>query len=121
MRVIIQVVEAIEVFVPDLQTLGLIVPAFFGLYRSAVLLGLPETRDMGSALLISLALGYVSTVTLNFAGATTVPTRPTPVLSAHREPRRGGLARESQSEAVKTQPVPESIEIKQETDLLEGV
>ncbi len=121
MRVIIQVVEAIEVIVPDLLTLGLSVPAFFSLYRSAVMLGLPGTRDMCSALLISLALGYVTSLALNVAGAMTLPARPGLVSLPQWEPRVEQLARESAPYVVKTQTVREGMVTRQETDLFEQV
>ncbi len=121
MKVIVQVVEAIGVLIPDLTTLGLIVPVFFGLYRCAITLGLPGSRDINAALLIALFLGYVLTVALNMASAATLPARPSPVPFSPRDPRREELPRESRSEAVKTQFVREGIEIRQETGFLREV
>lgn len=121
MKVIVQVVEAIAVLVPDLPTLGLSVPAFFSLYCGAIALGLPGTKDLDSALLISLFLGYVFTVALNIAGAMTLPARPGLVSLPQWEPRVQQLARESAPDVVKTQTVREGVVTRQETDLFEQV
>ena len=76
MRRVVRVLEAIAVLVPDFQTLGLIVPTFFGLYHCAITLGFPGTRDINADLLISPVLGYVVAVALNLASAMTLPVRP---------------------------------------------
>jgi hypothetical protein len=74
MRGVVLGLEAIAVLVPDFQTLGLIMPTFFSLYRCALTLGFPGTRDINADLLISLGFGYVVAVALNLA--VTLPARP---------------------------------------------
>lgn len=121
MRVIVQVMAAIAILVPDLPTLGLSVPAFFSMYCGAIALGLPGTEDLDSALLISLFLGYVLTVALNIASALTRPAGPGLVSLPHWEPRVEQLARESAPDDVKTQISREGVVLRQETDLFEQV
>jgi hypothetical protein len=72
---VVQIVEAIAVLVPDLRALVLFVPAFFSLYCVALMLGLFGSRNMHSAFLISLALGYVLSVALNISRSLVWPLR----------------------------------------------
>lgn len=73
MRFFVQLAELVAVFVPDFLTLALTAPAFFSLCCFARTLGLAETVDWNSALKISLALGYLVTVTVNIVGSLLTP------------------------------------------------
>ncbi len=88
MGVVVQVVEAIAVLIPDLQMLSLSVPALFSLYCVGNTLGLPGTKNTNSALLISFAVGYLVTVALNIFSSLARPVRP----SIARLPSRTGYA-----------------------------
>ena len=121
MRVTVRVAEAIAVLVPDFLTLGVVVPAFFSLYRCALSIGLPGTRDMNVTLWIFFVLAYVVAVTFNLANAVTLPARPSPVSISHRERRKRELSRASRSEAVTAESVCKGGEISEETGFLREV
>jgi hypothetical protein len=121
MRVIVGVVEAIAVLVPDFRTLGLVVPASFSLFCCAISLGLVGSRDTNATLWISFVLGYVVAVALNLASALIVPARPRPFSSSYRERKNRELPRELQSEAVKTQFACDVAEIRQAPRFLRKV
>jgi hypothetical protein len=121
MKVFVRGLEAIAVLVPDFQTLGLIAPAFFSLYRCAVTLGFPGTRDIYADLLISVVLGYAVAVALNLASAVTLPARPHPVPISHPKLRTEGLSLRWRSEHMQTQFVWEGTEIGQIPGVLRKV
>ena len=121
MRGVMRMLEVTAVLVPDFQTLGLIVPTFFSLYRCAVTLGFPGTRDISAALLISVVLGYAVAVALNLASAVTLPARPHPAPISYPELRTEGSSLRWRSEHMQTQFVCEGTEIKQVSGLLRKV
>ena len=121
MRGVMRVLEATAVLVPDFQTLGLIVPTFFSLYRCAVTLGFPGTRDINADLLISLVLGYVVVVVLNFVNIVTLPARPNGAPISYRQLRTEGSSLRWRSEHMQTQFVCDGTEIKQVSGLLRKV
>jgi hypothetical protein len=83
MKVVVRMLEVTAVLVPDFQTLGLIAPTFFSLYRCAITLGFPGTQNIIADLLISVVLGYAVAVALNLASAVTLLARPNRVPFSH--------------------------------------
>lgn len=67
MRVATRFLEPIAVPIPDFQTWGLIASVFLSLYSCVTTLGFPQTRGIGSGLVVSLAAGYAATLSLNVA------------------------------------------------------
>ena len=61
--------------VPDFLTLVLITLAFFNVYRIAKTLHVAGTLDTDSALVVSLALGYIITIAINIVGSLLTPAR----------------------------------------------
>jgi hypothetical protein len=121
MKVFVGGLEAIAVLVPDFQTLGLIVPAFFSLYRCAVTLGFPGTKDINADLLISVVLGYAVAVVLNLASAVALPARPNPAPISFPELRTEESSLRSRSEHMQPQFVREGTEIGQIPGVLRKV
>lgn len=121
MRVIVRGLEAIAVLVPDFQTLGLIVPTFFSLYRCAVIIGFPGTKDISADLLISVVLGYAVAVALNLASAVALPARPNPAPISFREVRTEESSLRWRSEHMQPQFVREGTEIGQIPGVLRKV
>lgn len=120
MRGVVLALEAIAVLVPDFQTLGLIVPTFFSLYRCATTLGFPETRGMNEDLLIALVLGYVVAVALNLVNSVTLPARPNPAPISYPELRTEESSLRWRSEHT-TQFACEGTEIRQVPGFLRKV
>lgn len=77
MSFFVQLLEAFAVLVPDFLTLGFVTSAFFSLCCIARTLGLAGTVDNGLPLKISLAFGYLVTVTINIFGTQQTPARST--------------------------------------------
>jgi hypothetical protein len=73
MRVVIQLLEAISVFIPDLQVLSLSASVFFSLYCCVSALGLSWAKSVDSGLVVSLFFGYAVTVVLNIASFLSYP------------------------------------------------
>ena len=73
MSFFVQLLEATTVLVPDVLTLGLVAPAFFGLYCIANALGQTGTADMDSALKVSLTLAYLATVAVTIMSVVLTP------------------------------------------------
>ncbi len=121
MRVIVRGLEAIAVLVPDFQTLGLIAPAFFSLYRCAVTLDFPGTKDINAALWISVVLSYAVAVALNLASAVALPTRPNPAPISYPELRTEESSLLWRSEHMQPQFVREGTEIGQIPGVLRKV
>jgi hypothetical protein len=121
MKVFVRGLEAIAVLVPDFQTLGLIAPAFLSLYRCAVTLGFPGTKDINAALLISVVLGYAVAVALNLASAVALPAGPNPAPISFPEVRTEESSLRSRSEHMQPQFVREGTEIGQIPGVLRKV
>jgi hypothetical protein len=121
MRVVVRVLEAIAVLVPDFQTLGLLVPVFFSLYCCAGMFGLPQAGNTRSALLASLALGYVLAVALNIANAWALPARPQFVSLSLSERSIEKSFQKSSMHAGTKPPTREGVVARQEMDLFEEV
>src|ERR1700739_5181195 len=77
MSLFFQLFEAFEVLVPEFLTLGFVTSAFFSLCCIARTLGLPGSVDNDLPLKISLAFGYLLTITINIFGTPQTPARPT--------------------------------------------
>jgi hypothetical protein len=121
MKVVVRMLEVTAVLVPDFQTLGLIVPTFFSLYRCAATLGFPGTQDIDADLLISFVLGYAVAVVLNFVNAVTLPARLHPVSISHPKLGTEESSLRCRSEHVQTQFVCEGTEIGQIPGVLRKV
>ena len=77
MSFFVQLWEAFAVLVPDFLTLGLATSAFFSLCCIPRTLGLAGTVDNDLPLKISLAFGYLVTITINIFGTLQTPARST--------------------------------------------
>jgi len=97
--------ELVVVFVPDFLTLGLVVSTFFSLCCVAITLGLAGTVDTGSALWISLALGYLVTIAINIGETLLIPARSTITASYPPVSSFEQAGCESSSGTLRPQPV----------------
>ena len=105
MSFFIRLLETFAVLVPDFLTLGLVAFAFFSLCCIASKLGLAGTVNNDLLLKISLAFGYLVTITINIFGTLQTPARPTITTSSPPESRVEQAGRESLSGPRKGQPV----------------
>ena len=87
MNFLIPFLELVAMFVPDFVMLGLLATAFFGLCCIGRTFGFIGTVDRDSALKISLALGYLVTITIKIGGSLLTPARLTIPTSSLSEPR----------------------------------
>ena len=101
----VQLLELVAVFVPDFLTLGLVAFAFFSFCCIGRTLGPAGTMDNDLPLKISLALGYLVTITINIFGTLQTPARSTITTSSPSESRVEQAGRESLSGTRKAQPV----------------
>jgi hypothetical protein len=105
MSLFVQLFEAIAVLVPDFLTLGLVTLSFFNLCSIARTLDVAGTLETGSALGVSLALGYLVTIAINVVGSLLTSARPTiaTVIQSMSVVEQAG--RESSPATLKSQPV----------------
>jgi hypothetical protein len=75
MNILVQLLQAIAVLVPDILTLGLVTLAFLNIYCIAKTFHVGGALDTDSALQVSLALGYLVTIAINIVGSLLNPTR----------------------------------------------
>jgi hypothetical protein len=104
MSFFVELLELVAVFVPDFLTLGLVASAFCSLCCIARTLGIAGAADHDLPLKISLALGYLVTITINIFGTLQAPARPTITTSSPPESRVQQVGRESLSRTRKAQP-----------------
>jgi len=100
-----QLLEAFAVLVPDALTLGLVTSAFFGLCCIARTFGTAGTVDHDLPFKISLAFGYLVTITTNIFGTLATPARSTITRPSPPESRVEQAGRGSLSGTRKAQPV----------------
>ena len=105
MSFFVQLLEAIGIFVPDVLTLGLVAPAFFGLYCIAKALGLAGTADMDSALRVSLTLAYLVTLASNIISTVQFPARSRMTTSSWSKSKTDQSGRKSLPGKLEAQPV----------------
>lgn len=92
MSFLVQVCEAIALFVPDFLVLGLAAAAFFNFYCIAKACGLAGTADVESGFGIALTLAYFVTIAVNVVSDLLTPARPriaTNVRSESQSPQSG--------------------------------
>jgi hypothetical protein len=105
MSFFIQLLETFAVLVPDFLTLGLVASVFFSLCCMAKTLGIGGAVDNDLPLKISVAVGYLITITIHIFGTLQTPARPTITTSSPPESRVEQAGRESLSGPRKSQPV----------------
>lgn len=105
MSFFVQLLEVIAIVVPDVLTLGLVVPAFFGLYCIAKALGLTGTAEMDSALRVSLTVAYLATVTVNMMSVVQTTARSRMTTTSWSKSRTDKSERKSLPGKVEVQPV----------------
>ncbi len=76
MGVITQLVEAIAFLIPDFQVLSLSASVFLSLYGCAISLGFSSAKGVDWDFLLSLILGYATTVALNMVSFLSSPSAP---------------------------------------------
>jgi hypothetical protein len=105
MSFFVQLLEAITVLVPDVLTLGLLAPAFFGLYYIAKELGLTGTADVDSAIRVSLTFVYLATCAVNIFSSVQFPARSRMTTTSRSKSRIDQSGRKSVPGKLETQPV----------------
>ena len=76
MGAITQLVEAIAFLIPDFQVLSLSASVFLSLYGCAISLGFSSAKGVDWDFLLSLILGYATTVALNMVSFLSSPSAP---------------------------------------------
>jgi len=99
----VQFLELLAVFLPDPSTLGLFTLALFNLWCTTKTLHVAGTLNTETALGVSLALGYLVTITINIFEILQAPARSTITTSSAPEPRVEQAGRESLSCTRKAQ------------------
>lgn len=105
MAFFVQLLELVAVFVPDFLTLGLVASVFFSLCCIARTLGLAGTADNDLSVKISVAFGYLVTITINILGTLQTPARSTltTVVRSKSSVEQAGC--ESSPATLRSQPV----------------
>ena len=105
MSFFIQLLETFAVLVPDFLTLGLVASVFFSLCYMAKTLGIGEAVDNDLPLKISVAFGYLVTITINIFGTLQTPARSTltTVVRSKSSVEQAGC--ESSPPTLRSQPV----------------
>ena len=105
MSFFIQLLETFAVLVPDFLTLGLVASVFFSLCCMAKTLGIGEAVDNDLPLKISVAFGYLVTITINIFGTLQTPARSTltTVVRSKSSVEQAGC--ESSPATLRSQPV----------------
>jgi hypothetical protein len=105
MGLFVRLLELLAVFLPDPLTLGLFALALFNLWFMTKALHLAGTLNTENALGISLALGYLVTITINVFETLQAPARSTITTSSAPEPGVEQAGRASLSCPRNAQPV----------------
>jgi hypothetical protein len=105
MSFFVQLLEVIANVVPDFLTLGLLAPAFIGLYCIAKALGLAGTEDMDSALRVSLTLAYLAIVAVNIMSVVPTPAQSRMRIASWSKSKTDQSGCESAPGKPKSQPV----------------
>ena len=101
----VQLLEAFAVLVPDFLTLALVTSVFFSLCCIARTLGLAGTADNNLSLKISVAFGYLVTITINILGTLQTPARSTLTTVARSKSSVEQAGCESSPATLRSQPV----------------
>jgi hypothetical protein len=105
MSVLVGLLEAIAVLVPDFLTLGLVTLAFLNLCCIAKVFDVAGTLDRDVALRFSLALGYLVAIAINIWSFAQSPARSGRTGFIQSKSRVEQAGRESLSGTLKRQPV----------------
>jgi hypothetical protein len=105
MSFFVQLLEAFAVLVPDFLTLGLVTSAFFSLCCIARTLGIAGAVGSDMPIKISLALGYLVTITINVFGTLQTPARSTITTVVQSKSRFEQARNESSPATLRPQPV----------------
>ena len=105
MSFFVQLLEVIAIVIPDVLTLGLVAPAFFGLYCIAKALGLTGTADLDSALRVSLTLAYLAIVAVNIMSVVLTPAQSRMRITSWSRSKTDQSGCESAPGKPKSQPV----------------